>query len=231
MRMRNWKNTLAQSLCLLLSFGLATGQAANPVESTPELKIAPNVDKRALVNARPDYVKTLSEMLKGIGARQVTCTSGYRSPESQAAACKKICGNPNGCPNLCAPPGRSQHQKTYIATCDLGGMPANGCSLLKKLCDEKFDGKCGVGGYPGGGYHFGVNDYRFSSWNRCAGLPRSKGQYGNDWKSSPDPSPGSAAGSELDASEASEGHEIIWLAAIAAAGAGGYLLYKQLRKK
>lgn len=38
-------------------------------------------------------------------------TSGYRNIEQQKAACKNVCGNPNGCPGLCAKPGQSNHQK------------------------------------------------------------------------------------------------------------------------
>ncbi len=34
----------------------------------------------------------------------------YRSCRQQRAACRNICGNPQGCPDLCAPPGMSWHQ-------------------------------------------------------------------------------------------------------------------------
>lgn len=34
----------------------------------------------------------------------------YRSCAQQRVACKGICGDANGCPGLCAPPGRSWHQ-------------------------------------------------------------------------------------------------------------------------
>jgi D-alanyl-D-alanine carboxypeptidase len=34
----------------------------------------------------------------------------YRSCRDQREACRNICGNPNGCPDLCAPPGGSWHQ-------------------------------------------------------------------------------------------------------------------------
>lgn len=35
----------------------------------------------------------------------------YRSCRQQAAACERICGNRRGCPDLCAPPGLSWHQR------------------------------------------------------------------------------------------------------------------------
>jgi hypothetical protein len=34
----------------------------------------------------------------------------YRSCADQAAACRNICGNPQGCPGRCARPGTSWHQ-------------------------------------------------------------------------------------------------------------------------
>jgi hypothetical protein len=34
----------------------------------------------------------------------------FRSCRQQRIACRNICGDPNGCPNRCAPPGRSWHQ-------------------------------------------------------------------------------------------------------------------------
>lgn len=36
--------------------------------------------------------------------------STYRDCKYQAVVCKSICGNPNGCPGMCAPPGQSMHQ-------------------------------------------------------------------------------------------------------------------------
>lgn len=34
----------------------------------------------------------------------------YRSCQQQRVACRNICGDPQGCPDLCAPPGISWHQ-------------------------------------------------------------------------------------------------------------------------
>jgi hypothetical protein len=43
-------------------------------------------------------------------ARSIPVVWSYRSCRQQRIACRNICGNPYGCPELCAPPGRSWHQ-------------------------------------------------------------------------------------------------------------------------
>ena len=48
-----------------------------------------------------------AELLAG---RPIEVIQSYRSCAKQAMACKSICGNPEGCPGLCAPPGLSYHQ-------------------------------------------------------------------------------------------------------------------------
>jgi hypothetical protein len=40
----------------------------------------------------------------------IPVVQSYRSCGQQRMACKNICGDPLGCPGLCAPPGRSWHQ-------------------------------------------------------------------------------------------------------------------------
>ena len=40
----------------------------------------------------------------------IPVVQSYRSCRQQRMACKNICGDPLGCPGLCAPPGRSWHQ-------------------------------------------------------------------------------------------------------------------------
>jgi len=232
-----WRFSFNQLLSIFLSVILGAGPAWAKPASTPQVHIR-CPDPSNLSAANPEYVAALSDMLKQLGAKTVNCTSCYRPPEEQRRACVRICGNPNGCPGRCAPPGRSQHQRRNVATCDLSGMPEGSCWTLKKLCDEKYGGKCGIGGYVGGGYHFGVGDYRFSAWNKCGGLPRKPGegnQYAGDRPgvytppSRPDPSEGTG-GSELEAQALITKHEAIMLLAIAAAGAGGYLLYQKWQK-
>jgi hypothetical protein len=40
----------------------------------------------------------------------IDVVQSYRSCAQQRLACKGICGDPNGCPGTCAPPGKSWHQ-------------------------------------------------------------------------------------------------------------------------
>jgi len=40
----------------------------------------------------------------------IPVVQSYRSCTQQRMACKNICGDPTGCPGLCAPPGKSWHQ-------------------------------------------------------------------------------------------------------------------------
>jgi len=40
----------------------------------------------------------------------IEVVQSYRSCAQQAEACRNICGNRNGCPGRCAPPGLSYHQ-------------------------------------------------------------------------------------------------------------------------
>ena len=42
--------------------------------------------------------------------RPIPVVQSYRSCGQQRMACRNICGDPLGCPGLCAPPGRSWHQ-------------------------------------------------------------------------------------------------------------------------
>jgi hypothetical protein len=42
---------------------------------------------------------------------QIEVGESYRSCKAQALACERICGNRQGCPGQCAPPGLSWHQR------------------------------------------------------------------------------------------------------------------------
>jgi hypothetical protein len=50
-----------------------------------------------------------------VGARrdagvEIPVVQSFRSCGQQRQACRSICGNPDGCPGRCAPPGLSWHQ-------------------------------------------------------------------------------------------------------------------------
>jgi hypothetical protein len=45
-----------------------------------------------------------------LAGRQIEVVQSYRTCAAQARACERVCGNPNGCPDLCAKPGTSYHQ-------------------------------------------------------------------------------------------------------------------------
>jgi LAS superfamily LD-carboxypeptidase LdcB len=52
-----------------------------------------------------------------LAGRPIEVVQSYRSCQEQAEACRNICGNPEGCPGRCAPPGLSWHQ--YGAAIDV----------------------------------------------------------------------------------------------------------------
>lgn len=160
-------------ILLFVSFFIPSAHAHNRGNAvTGDLSLQVQCSNPAnLQSVNPPYKETVGEALLRAGASNVKCTSCYRSPDEQRNACQRICGA-DSCPGLCARPGGSQHQKQHIAVCDLSGIPAGrqGCEILKRLCQEKYAGKCGIGGYPGGGFHFGVGDDHFSAWNQCGYL-------------------------------------------------------------
>lgn len=135
----------------------------------------------------PTYVKTVAEEITRMGGKDVECGSCYRDEGEQARACVESCGNPRGCgpPNNCAAPGKSQHQKELVATCDISKTAHFTCAQMKALCQQKFGGQCGIGVYPSGAAHFGVysSEYLKSNpspgirfWSRCGGLGNAHGK-------------------------------------------------------
>lgn len=140
--------------------------------------INPGVNRTKL-DPQPDYEKTMKEGAEKKGA-SVKCTSGYRTPAQQRAACMRICGR-DRCPNKCAPPGGSNHQK--VATCDLQGIPGNaqaGCDYLFEMCQQMRSRdrslQCEIGGYGPGAHHLAVGKgIRPSAYNQCKHLKSKMG--------------------------------------------------------
>jgi hypothetical protein len=50
------------------------------------------------------------KVANGLAGHRIEVVESYRSCSAQAKACKRLCGNPAGCPGLCARPGASYHQ-------------------------------------------------------------------------------------------------------------------------
>lgn len=46
-----------------------------------------------------------------LAGHRIKIVQSYRSCREQARACQRICGNRRGCPQTCAPPGLSWHQR------------------------------------------------------------------------------------------------------------------------
>ena len=52
----------------------------------------------------------------------IPIVQSYRTCAQQRTACEGICQNPNGCPGLCAPPGKSWHQLGAAVDVTQGGL-------------------------------------------------------------------------------------------------------------
>jgi LAS superfamily LD-carboxypeptidase LdcB len=48
---------------------------------------------------------------RAAAGQTIEVVQSYRSCREQAEACERICGDRGGCPDLCAPPGYSWHQR------------------------------------------------------------------------------------------------------------------------
>ncbi len=75
----------------------------DPCAERPPLR---NVDG---VRLQPVAMKAFLRAQRDAGV-PIPVVESYRSCAEQRRACRSICGNPEGCPDLCAPPGLSWHQ-------------------------------------------------------------------------------------------------------------------------
>ena len=75
----------------------------HPCAERPPLR---NVDG---VRLQPVAMKAFLRAQRDAGV-PIPVVQSYRSCAEQRRACRAICGNPEGCPGLCAPPGLSWHQ-------------------------------------------------------------------------------------------------------------------------
>jgi hypothetical protein len=56
----------------------------------------------------------------------ISVVQSYRSCDEQAAACRNICGDENGCPGTCASPGASYHQLGAAIDITQGSLDTTG---------------------------------------------------------------------------------------------------------
>ena len=75
----------------------------DPCAERPPLR---NVDG---VRLQPVAMQAFLQAQRDAGV-PIRVVQSYRSCAEQRRACRSICGNPEGCPGLCAPPGLSWHQ-------------------------------------------------------------------------------------------------------------------------
>jgi len=91
----------------VLAFTALTGPVIaipdDPCAERPPLR---NVDG---VRLQPVAMKAFLRAQRDAGV-PIPVVQSYRSCAEQRRACRSICGNPEGCRGLCAPPGLSWHQ-------------------------------------------------------------------------------------------------------------------------
>jgi hypothetical protein len=61
------------------------------------------------VTLQPLAMTAFKQAQRAVDER-IDVVESYRSCADQSKACETICQNPDGCPGLCAPPGKSWHQ-------------------------------------------------------------------------------------------------------------------------
>ena len=77
------------------------------------------------VRLQPVAMESFLQAQTDAGA-PIPVVQSYRSCGQQRMACTNICGDPNGCPGLCAPPGKSWHQLGAAIDVTQGGLDTPG---------------------------------------------------------------------------------------------------------
>jgi hypothetical protein len=87
-----------------------TGAVLWPDEPERVCARAEDLRTRGGVTLTPEAMAAFVEAER-LAGKDIEVVESFRSCRQQARACKRICGNRNGCPGLCAPPGLSWHQR------------------------------------------------------------------------------------------------------------------------
>jgi len=99
---------LAAALAGVAASGALSPRGAVSIPSDP-CASPPVLRTHRGVTLHPSALKAFSTAERLAGSRIIVVQS-YRSCAQQALACRSICGNADGCPGRCLPPGKSYHQ-------------------------------------------------------------------------------------------------------------------------
>jgi hypothetical protein len=113
---------------------------------------AAELQTRRGVTLLPEAMEAFVEAERLAGTR-IEVVESFRSCREQARACRRICGNPRGCPGQCAPPGLSWHQRGLAVDISEG-------SLANPAVVEALEG-------TGWGQSVPVNDPGHFSFDGC----------------------------------------------------------------
>ena len=61
------------------------------------------------VTLQPNAMKAFKKAQR-LAGRRIVVVQSYRSCAQQALSCRNVCGDSDGCPGRCLPPGKSYHQ-------------------------------------------------------------------------------------------------------------------------
>ena len=137
LRARRLKRRRRQLIAGMLVGALAAGTVAFLAWRGPSLVLPsdpcterPPLVTRHGVRLQPLAMKAFREAQR-LAGRNIEVVQSYRSCREQAEACLNICGDANGCPGRCAPPGLSWHQ--YGAAIDVTQAMVNSTRVVAAL--------------------------------------------------------------------------------------------------
>ncbi len=99
---------LAVVLAGLSTMSLIWGE--DPAEVTRVCARPENLRHYRGITLRPEAMSAFRQAERSAGTT-IEVVESFRSCRQQAMACQRICGNRQGCPGTCAPPGLSWHQR------------------------------------------------------------------------------------------------------------------------
>ena len=105
------------------------------------------------VRLQPVAMKAFRAARREAG-REIPVVESYRSCAQQRRACRAICGDPGGCPGLCAPAGLSWHQLGAAVDITQGSLDTPGViATLRRFGWCESQPKTDPGHFSYGGCH------------------------------------------------------------------------------